>query len=292
MRKFVYHRPRDLGQALELLSRYGERAAVLAGGTDLLVEWKQKLKSPSRLIDIKGISSLERVSGASEGSLQIGPLTTLTALSLSPVLGEERNLLAQAARKVGSLQVRNRATLGGNVCNASPSGDTLPALLCLDAKVEIASQKNERVLPLREFFLGPGLNALRPDELLVRILLPPPPAGSRGIYKKFSLKRAVDLAVASVAVLALFHHSGQVLEDIRIALGAVAPTPMRAERAEKLLRSAKVEERTIKEAAQAAAEEARPISDLRASEWFRREMIFHLTEQALREILARGGQSE
>jgi carbon-monoxide dehydrogenase medium subunit len=291
MRKFGYHRPRDLEQALELLSRYGERAAVLAGGTDLLVEWKQKLKSPSHLIDIKGISSLEGILGESEGSLQIGPLTTLTALSLLPVLAEERNLLAQAACKVGSLQVRNRATLGGNICNASPSGDTLPALLCLDAKVEIASKRSERILPLGEFFLGPGLSALRPDELLVRILLPLPPAGSKGIYKKFSLKRAVDLAVVGVAVLALFDPSGQVLQDIRIALGAVAPTPIRAEKAEKLLRKSTVDGRTIKEAAQAAAEEARPISDLRASEWFRREMIFHLTEQALREIVGQGDQS-
>ena len=286
MRKFAYHQPKNLEAAFRLLDRYGEDGAVLAGGTDLLVEMKKRRRSPSHLIDIKGLKSLGGLSPGAEGSLRIGPLTTLSTLSHSPLLADGWSLLAQAASKVGSLQVRNRATLGGNICHASPSGDTLPALLCLDARLKLACRGGERTLPLKEFFLGPGRCALGPGEVLAEILLPPTAAGARGVYKKFSLKRAVDLAVAGVAVLGSFDPSTGMMGNIRVSLGAVAPTPIRAEKAENVLREAPISEDLIHKAAVSAAEEARPISDMRGAEWYRREMIRRLTAEAVREIAA------
>jgi carbon-monoxide dehydrogenase medium subunit len=286
MKKFSYHKPRSLEQAFGLLSRHKEDAAVLAGGTDLLVEMKRRIKAPSHVIDIKALSFLDGVAANPDGSLRVGPLTTLQALSRSPLLGNGWSLLAQAASQVGSLQVRNRATLGGNICHASPGGDTLPALLCLNAQVKLARRGSERNLAIQDFFLGPGKCALQPDELLTEIFLPPSPSGSRGVYKKFSLRRAMDLAVVGVAVLGVLDPSRKVFKDLRIGLGAVAPTPLRARKAEKILINAEINEDLVRQASGLASEEAIPLSDLRGSEWYRREIIRHLAEEAIKEIIA------
>ncbi len=284
-KSFSYHKARGIGEALDLLRRYGEGAAVLAGGTDILVEWKNGLRSPTHLIDIKGILSLEGIRLHPEGSLRIGPLTSLEDLSRSPLLEKGWSLLAKAASKIGSWQVRNRGTLGGNICHASPCGDTLPALLCLEATLIIAGKEGERVIPLEDFFLGPGQCALAPGEIFTGVLLPAAPGGSRGVYEKFSLRRAMDLAVVGVAVLGAVDPKEGVFSDIRIGLGAIAPTPLRARKAEALLKGARASQEMIREAAECAKEESAPITDIRGSEWYRREMVGHLTEEALREIL-------
>ena len=286
MKSFSYHKPKNLREAFDLLRKYGEKAAVLAGGTDLLVELKKRLKSPTQLIDIKGLSSLEGIRLDPEGFLRIGPLTPLEELSHSPLLKNGWGLLAQATSKVGSLQIRNRGTLGGNICHASPSGDTLPALLCLAAKLKLAGKESERVIPLEDFFLGPGKSALGVDELLTEVILPLPPLGCRGVYKKFALRRAMDLAVVGVAVLGSMDPQKGVFADLRIGLGAVAPTPIRARKAEALLKEARVSKEVICKAGKLTQDEAAPISDLRGSEWYRREMIGHLTREALWEIAA------
>lgn len=286
MRNFSYHKPKSLRQALDLLSRYGEEAALLAGGTDLLVELKRRLKNPSHIIDLKGLSFMEGIFLDSQGTLHMGPLTTLKELSSSSLLANEWSLLSEAASKVGSLQVRNRATVGGNICHASPSGDTLPALLCLDAMVTLLEKDGQRTLPLEDFFLGPGKCALITGELLTEIKIPSPPAGAKGVYKKLSLRKAMDLAVVGVAVLGVIDPSRGIFRDIRIGLGAVGPTPLRARRAEEILMGAAVSEERIREAAARASNEAHPLSDLRASEWYRREMITHLAEEGIKEILA------
>lgn len=284
MKPFSYHAPGSLAEALDLISRYGKEAAVLAGGTDLLVECKRELKSPHHIIDLKGISSLEGIRIDSQGSLHLGPLSSLDAVSRSPILENGWSLLAQGAAKVGSRQIRNRATIGGNVCHASPSGDTLPPLLCLEARFRVVGPRGERQIPVGEFFLGPGKSALGDDEILAEITLPPPPSGCRGIYKKFSLRRAMDLAVAGVAVLGTIDLRDGIFSHIRIALGAVGPTPIRAVQAEFRLQGARPDPELLREAARLARKEAAPISDLRGSEWYRGEMIEHLVQEAIREI--------
>ena len=287
MKSFLYHKPKNLAKAIDLLTQHAGRIALLAGGTDLLVDIKKRLRAPSHMVDLKGLSSLEGIDANPNGSLRIGPLTTLSMIGRSPLLGKPWNILAQAASKVGSLQVRNRATIGGNICRASPSGDTLPALLCLEASVNLAGPSGPRTLLLRDFFHGPGRSSLQSNEILTDILLPPIPGGSVGIYKKLSLKKAVDLAVVGVAVLGIRGQAEGHFQEVRIALGAVSPTPIRASGAEERLKGSKITEAAIQEAGQVAVQEAQPISDLRGSEWYRRELIRHVTMQAIRELVTR-----
>ena len=284
MKKFSYHRPKNLDQGITLLERHGETAVLLAGGTDLLVELKNRVKVPRHVIDLKAMAFLEGIAGSAAEGLTLGPLTTLAELSASPLLRNGLEVLAQAAERVGSLQVRNRATIGGNICHASPSGDTLPALLCLNARMKIKGKTGVREVPMQCFFTGPGECNLRPGEILTAILLPPLPEGMRGVYKKFSLRNSMDLAIAGVAALGAFDPAGGKFREIRLGLGAVAPTPIRASRAEEILTAGPLDEARIAQAAQAASMEAAPISDLRASAWYRREMIRRLTEEAVREI--------
>jgi carbon-monoxide dehydrogenase medium subunit len=194
------------------------------------------------------------------------------------------NLLAQAASKVGSVQVRNRATLGGNICHASPSGDTLPGLLCLEARFKIIGPQGEREIAAEEFFLGPGQVALGPAELLTGILLPKGSLPLRGVYKKFTLRRMMDLSLVGVAVLGELDETGDTFRDIRIGLGAVASTPIRATKAEIAFTGDKITEERIEEISWLAAEEASPISDIRGADWYRKEMIYHLMREAIREI--------
>jgi CO/xanthine dehydrogenase FAD-binding subunit len=282
---FAYHRPKNLDQAASLLQRYGDKAAILAGGTDLLVELKRGLRHPAHVIDVKEILELACLEKTTNGELHLGPLLTLQSLSSAGALQGGWNLLAQAASKVGSWQVRSRGTLGGNICNASPSGDTLPALLCLDARVKMISPRGERNMTIEEFFLGPGETALERGELLTEVILPPLPAGAKGVYKKFSLRRAMDLAMVGTAVLAWGNFGMKRIEDVRIGLGAVGPKPIRARRGEQALKSTEITEAVLAKAADLAAEETAPISDIRGSDWYRREMTKHLIGEAVREIL-------
>ena len=288
MRSFSYHKPKSVRDTVALLNRYGEEAVLLSGGTDLLVELKKRVRNPSHIVSIQGIPGLRRVEPDGEDLLHVGPGVTIQTLTNHPALTGGLRLLSQAASLLGSWQIRNRATLGGNICHASPSGDTLPALLCLKAVLKLESLDGERVVPAENFFLGPGQTAALPGEMLTDILIPRPPAGSCGVYKKFGARQKMDLAVASVAVLGVVDPPAKCFSSIRIGLGAVAPTPIRSRKAEDLLSGSKVSEELIADAARSAAMEASPISDLRASEGYRREIIRHLTQEALREIWVQG----
>jgi carbon-monoxide dehydrogenase medium subunit len=284
MKHFSYHKPATIEEAVTFLRRYEGKEAVLAGGTDLLVEMKQNLRTPVHVVDIKGIERLREITTNRDGSLLIGAAVTLQSLSTSSFLNRGWNLLAQAASKVGSVQIRNRATLGGNICHASPSGDTLPALLCLEARFKIFGPQGEREIPAQDFFLGPGQVALGRTEILTGILLPKNSLRLRGVYKKFTLRRMMDLSLVGVAVLGELDDTGNTFRDIRIGLGAVASTPIRARRAEITLTGDKMTAKRIEETSRLAAEEAHPISDIRGDDWYRKEMIHHLVQEAIREI--------
>jgi len=245
---------------------------------------RREIEAPSYLIDIKSIAGLDYIRHDEVEGLKIGALATIHAIETSPIIKERFPVLAQAAYSMASVQVRNRATVAGNICNAVPSADTAPALLTLQARVKLASQKGERWVDIEDFFTGPKETVLTDEEMLLEIEVPNLPLSHKGIYLKLSPRRSMDLAVVGVAVVAVPENG--VFKDARIALGAVAPTPIRARRAEEVLRGQSLNEELIKKAAQIAEEEARPIDDHRASACYRKKMVNVLVKRALQQIIS------
>jgi carbon-monoxide dehydrogenase medium subunit len=198
-----------------------------------------------------------------------------------PLTAKQFTALAQAAASLGTYQIRCRATLGGNICNASPAADMLPSLIALGAKAKIVSKRRERWLPLEELFSGPGQTNFRPEEILAEVQIPHPPGPIVTLYAKHSIRNAMDMALAGVAVSLCAASQKGICSEIRIALGAVGPVPSRARRAEDLLRGQKLDERIISRAAEIASEEVQPITDIRASAEYRREMVRVLTRRSV-----------
>jgi len=279
MRRFEYFEPASLPEAVALLARYQGRAQPLAGGTDLLVELKEQLRRADCVVNIKKIPGIGELSFDARKGLRIGALVTAREIEVSPIAIKHYPSLVQAARELGSIQVRNRATIIGNVCRASPSADTLPPLIADGAKVSIHGARGMRSVLLEDFFTGPGKTVLKPDELVTEIVVPAPPLRTGKIYIKHGRRKAMELATVGVAVTLTLE------DEIRIVLGAVAPTPIRAKKAEALLRGRKIDAALIEQAARAALEECRPISNVRASADYRREMVGVLTRRALKQAL-------
>ena len=278
LKKFDYFKPSNISEALTLLNSYDGQAKILAGGTDLLVGMKEKEQSPRYIIDIKGIPELNNINNDSGQGLTMGALATIRTVESSTLVKENYPFLSRAAGLLGSVQVRNKATIGGNLCNAAPSAETAPSLLSLDARVKVVSLKGERVISLEDFFQGPGLNVLD-KEILTEIQLPP--RKKKGIYIKHSPRRAMDIAVVGVAVAVIEGREKGKWEDVRIALGAVAPTPIRARKAEEILAGEKLKFELIEKAAALAEETASPIFDVRASAGYRRKMVGISVRRAL-----------
>lgn len=278
MRRFEYFEPATLDEAVGLLARYDGRAQALAGGTDLLVELKEQLRRADCLVNLKKIAGIGALAFDAREGLRIGALVTAREIELSEVILRLYPSLAQAARELGSIQVRNRATIVGNVCRASPSADTLPPLIADAGQATVYGKNGERRVPLEDFFTGPGRTVLRPGELVTELRLPAPARCTGKVYIKHGRRKAMELATVGVAV-------SLSVADVRIVLGAVAPTPIRARRAEDLLRGKKIDAGSIERAALAAVEESRPISNVRASAEYRREMVGVLTRRALTKAL-------
>jgi len=279
MRRFQYHAPNSLAEASRLLRELGETASLFAGGTDLLVEIREELRVCAHVIDIKKIPGLRELSFDEENGLQIGAQTTAREIETSPVVRTKYPNLASAVAALGSIQVRNRATLIGNICRASPSADTLPPLIADGAVLTIWSEGGARSLPIERFFVGPGKTILARGEIVIGVTIPPPRPASARIYIKHGRRKAMELATVGVAVSV--DRAGGFCRDVRIALGAVAPTPIRAVRAEAVLRGKNITPSRIVEAAEAAIAESTPISNVRASAEYRREMVGVLTRRAI-----------
>ncbi len=283
MRRFEYYEPETLSEAVSLLGRHNGQASVLAGGTDLLIEIKEQIRSPDYVINIKKIPGLDHLTYEDPVGLRIGALATARAVETFPVAIDKYAGLAQAVKELGSIQVRNRATVVGNICRASPSADTPPPLIADGATVTIFGPKGERELPLEDFFTGPGQTVLGYDEIVKELAVPSPLPRAGKVYIKHGRRKAMELATVGVAVsLSLV---GEVCDRIQIVLGAVAPTPMRARSAEYALRGTVIDEKAIEAAARAAMEESHPISDVRSSAEYRREMVKVLTRRAVRGAL-------
>jgi len=303
IQEFEYFNPPTLSEALSLLEKHNGQAKILAGGTDLLVGMKEKGLSPRYIIDVKGIPGLRSIHFDADGVLTIGALATMQEVEVFPAIREHYPFLSYSAGEVGSVQVRNRATIGGNLCNAAPSAETAPPLLCLDAKVKIASLKEERIIPLEEFFKGPGFTVLDHEglardragdisgdraEILTGVLVPP--SEKKGVYIKHSPRRAMDIAVVGVAAAVTEDEDGT-WSDVRIALGAVAPVPLRAKKAEELLRGKKPTIDLIEKAAGLAQKASSPISDVRACAEYRLEMVRALVKKTLVRLSGINGEA-
>jgi len=278
--RFEYMQPNSIDEALSLLAQHKGKARPIAGGTDLVPKMKRReIEAPKYLIDLKGIPDLDYIKYDDKKGLSIGALTTIHAIETSPVIQQRFSILAQAASTMAAPQVRNRGTVAGNICNAVPSADSAPALLTLEARLKLIGQKGERILNIEDFFTGPNETALTGLELLEEIQIPPLPSNSRGIYLKLTPRRSMDLAVVGVAAVVITEDG--LCRDIRIALGAVAPTPIRAKRAEEIIRGQRFSDELIERTAQTAAEESRPIDDHRASAEYRRWMVEALVKESI-----------
>jgi CO/xanthine dehydrogenase FAD-binding subunit len=279
-----YAAPRALAEALELL-RAGD-ATIVAGGTDLMPQSHSgKAKFGSLLLNIRRIPELDGIA-LERDAVRIGALTSITALLESPLVRERLPVLAEAADHFASEQVRNGATVGGNICNASPAGDTLVPLIVLDATVELAMKPNgavsTRVVPLQDFLTGPGRTQRRANELLTAVRVPLPPAGFVGRFYKHGTRPALDISTISIGIGGV--KRGDRLENVRVAFGAVAPTPIRARATERLLEGRRLDAAAIEAAAETALGEVKPISDVRASDWYRQELVRNMTRRILAHV--------
>ena len=279
--RFNYLEPATLKEAIAMLTKYNGRARIMAGGTDLMVQIRNKACSPEYVVDISYIPGLDYVKSGKQG-LKIGALTPVRTVEKSDELARAYPVLCQAAALLGSVAIRNVGTIGGNLCNAAPSADNAPSLIGLGAKAKITGPDGERIVPMEEFFQGPGNTVLQTGELLTEIQVPVPAAGTKAVYMKHS-RSAIDLAIVGVGVCLTL--TDGTCQDARIVLGAVAPTPMRAKKAEDLLKGKKLTAAVIDKSAQMASEEARPITDVRASADYRREIVKVLTRRAINQIL-------
>jgi carbon-monoxide dehydrogenase medium subunit len=281
----TYVSPGSVEEAISLLSKYGERAKVVAGGSDVLVQMKRDVLQPDVVISIGSIRDLECIRHDPTKGLRIGALTLIREIASSPVINSRFPVVAQTAHVLGTPAIRNQATIGGNLCNAAPSADMAPALIVLGAIARIAGKDGVRDVPVEDFFVGPGATVLKHHEFLLEIQIPGPPSHSGGSYLKQTRGRGADLAIVGVAAFVVME--GERVRDVRIALGAVAPTPIRAKRAEAILKGATVNERLLEEAGQAAAEESKPIDDVRSSAEYRRSLVAVLTRRAVTQAVER-----
>lgn len=276
-----YFEPKSVSEALSLLNKYGERARVVAGGTDVLVDMRFKDEPPC-LINLKRIPDMSYIK-EQNGSLLIGPLTTIREIETNRLVKERFPVLWGASHQFASLQIRNTATIGGNVCRASPAGEMLAPLLVMEAKVRMTLPKEENSIALDSFFIGPGKTVLGALGLLTEIGVPRPPGESGGVYLKHAVRGAMDIAMVGVAILVTPDSTRRLVRDVRIGLGAVAPTPIRARKTEEHLRGKAFDDELIREAAKTAASESKPISDHRGSAEYRTWIVEALTRRGLTE---------
>jgi carbon-monoxide dehydrogenase medium subunit len=280
MQPFDYCEPSSLREALSLLAEHRERARVLAGGTDLFLRLRTGAVRPSVVLDLKRVPGLDGIRDTEAGGLRIGALTPHADLEASEAVRVRYPALALAARCVAGVQIRNRGTVGGNLCNASPAADLATPLLAFGALVRVAGPDWDREVPLETFFAGPGRTVLAANEILTEVVLPPPAAWTGSDFQR-SVRTAVDIALVNVAVCLTLEAGDGQCREARMALGAVAPTPVLAPQAVAALRGQHLGPEAIAEAARRAATEARPITDVRATAEYRRDQVEVLVARAL-----------
>lgn len=285
MRDFEYESPTSLVEAMALLAEHNGRARPLAGGTDLIDHVRTGRLTPEFVVDVKRIPELN-VLELSDRGLRLGAAVPCYRIYESPEVRRDYAALVDACSIIGGIQIQSRASVGGNLCNSGPAADSIPALIVLGATCLIAGSHGEREVPVEEFCTSPGKNVLRPGELLVELRIPPPAPRSGSHYRRFIPRNEMDIAVVGVGASVVLDESGERFVSGRIALGAVAPTPLFATEAGALLSGQPVSDETLRRAAETAQAIIAPIDDMRGTQGFRR----HLTGVLVQRVLARAAQ--
>ena len=277
---FQFHEPQSVPEILTLKAEYGEQAKILAGGTDLIVHLKQGLVSVKHVISIARVNELREIRN-SAGVISIGCCVTITEISESDLIKTTLSAVKEGADNLASILVRNRATIGGNICNASPAADMIPSLLAYGTKVEIASASGTREMELKDFFTGPGKTDLKDDEVILYFKVPVPPEKSGCSYIQLGKRKSQEINIVNVGSFISLNGGGNI-ETARIALGSVGPTPLRALKAESVLIGNKPStDLFAKAAVTAGTEDSSPIDDFRGSAQYRRAMTEVLTKRTL-----------
>jgi CO/xanthine dehydrogenase FAD-binding subunit len=286
IRPFEYHTGNTLEDALVFMGQHGPETKIVAGGTDLVLLMKKKQAMPQRVFSLLNLKELDFV--RAEGrTVRIGSLIRHADLAQHDLLKDDFSILCQASGLIGSWQIRNVGTLGGNLCNASPSADSAPPLLAFDARIVIAEAGTQKEISLADFFTGPGTTVLEPHQILKEIVLVRPQNRSAGCYHKLRRRKAVDLSLASVAFQAETDSDGRTLAKVAIGMGGVAPTPIRAPEAEAVLigRTYADALEKIDDCVAAAVAATRPIDDIRASAAYRRSVVASYVRQSAEKVL-------
>ena len=288
MRPFAYAEPRTLTEAVSLLADLkGDSCDILAGGTDLLVMMQQHKIHPKNIINIRKVAGLDHVDVQPGAGARIGALATIRSLKKSPALTAKYPLLAQAVRFFGCITISNMATIGGNLVRGNPTADLPPALICLDARIHAVGPGGERVIPVEEFFVRPGVTVLEKDEILTEVEIPEPLAGARSAYVKQCMRAVADVATVAVGVLLVCSEKpGSVCREIRVAYAGAAPVPLRVTDVENALRGVLLTEENQRAAAALGAAQARPRADsLRAAPDYRRQLLRALTVRMISQAM-------
>ncbi len=269
--KFDYFAPRTIEEIIDLLKKHGDRACLMAGGTNLMVQLRQQAIEPKVLVGLKQIAGLNRIEFDPKTGLTIGAMALLADVAAHREIRTYYPAIAGAAAQTATVQIRNMGTVVGNICNASPAADNVPALLVMDASVQVAGPSGRRSIPINDFFKGPGRTALESAEVVTDVTVPPPQAGTGVVYRSFSGRGKLDCT--TVGIGALITIDGDACRNFRIAVGACAPTPMRAFAAEKMLIGKRIDQGALDAVSEQVALETNPISDLRADADYRLHIV-------------------
>ncbi len=281
--RFNFVQPFSIQETISLLAQNSGKAKIIAGGTDLLVNMKKKLVKPELLISMDKIDELKETLPTRGNGLKIGSLSTMADIAESRMVKNDFPALAQAAGKLGSRQIRNRATIGGNICSARPCADSIGPLIGYGAEVKLIGTEGERLVSLDDFCTGPGETILGSSEILTEIWLKPPPPNTNSSYIKFGTRKAMDIAIVSVTSVITVNSSNGKCQSARVVLGAVAPTYIRCSAAEEVLVGDKITDDIALQAGTLAAQFCRPISDMRGSAEYRRMLVEALTRRSILE---------
>jgi len=284
--KFEYLTPTTIDEAISLLVSHGERARFIAGGTDVMVKVREGKITPQYLVSLRRIEGMDQIT-YKDGELRIGALVTHRMLERSPIIKKEFPILLDAVTHIGSVQIRNVATIGGNIVNAVPSADGAIPLITLGAEVRLRGPKGERSMALEEIFIGPGQTLLEPGEVLMEFVVPRLPPRTGAAYVKHTRRAAMELPLLGVAVMLSLDEDKTGCAEARIGLGVLAPTPMRAKMAESILKGQRLTEERLQRAGQVAAEECKARDSVRGEAWYRREMVAVLVPRMAKVAMAR-----
>ena len=291
MHAFEYVTPNTVREAVKLLQEKGPDARPIAGGTDIIVQMKVGRRRPLRVVDVKQIPELNELSIGPRAGLRLGAAVPCYRIYQNQAVAEAYPGLIDAAAMIGSIQIQGRASVGGNLCNAAPSADAIPALIALNCTVVIAGPNGNREIPVEQFCTGPGQNVLQPGELVVTLRMPPPRKRTGAHYLRFIPRNEMDIAVAGVGASVVLDASGQRFLSAKVALASVAPTPLLVQRVEQTVSGQPVSEETFERVAELGRQQCRPITDMRGTIDQRRHLVGVLTKRALRTAVERAREA-